>query len=74
MGIDLIQFYERLKDYPGSYLTPAEQDAFDQVLAALTNLVGYQIRRLNREAQIQFVKNIVEVCVKTLHPEEREKE
>ncbi len=65
MSLNLLQFYERLKDYPGSYLTPAEQDAFDQVLVALADLVGYQIQRLNRAAQIQFVKDIVEVCVNT---------
>jgi len=56
MGIDLIQFYERLKDYPRSYLTPAEQDAFDQVLVAgiIFTLLN-TLYHLKQEFEVQLV-------------------
>jgi len=57
-------FLEKLKQYPGTYLTPGEQEVVDNIINSLTDWFGgVKFKQLSHGEKIALVIKIVEVIV-----------
>ncbi len=68
--LDIFDFQKKLENYPASYLTLKEQEAFDLILEYLKGFFGEKISKSSRKTQINIVKDVVSSVVKNLKKEQ----